>query len=362
MKKFLALMLCVAMTFACAACSKPEEAPTQTPATVTEETTTDAEEVSPEVKQMLVDFEAALVDQLGEIPEPTGEEKIGILIISLTNPFWVTMKDCYEAAAADLGITVEVQTGTTEGDTQSQLDTLMTMADMDYDAIIVSPIDGTNLIPGIVKCNENGIPVINLGPGVDLEAIKAAGGHLDGKITVKFEDQGTIVANDMIARLPEGGQVAILEGLAGAGQSVGRTKGATDVFTATENIDLVASQPCDWDATKAYDATKDLITAYPDLKGIFACNDVMALAAVEALQAEGKTDVLVYGVDYTADAKAAMEAGTMTGSMSYSSVIYTKAALKMGINLAQGGTFEDNIYLPLTLVTKDTVAGFIGWK
>ena len=166
----------------------------------------------------------------------------------------------------------------------------------------------------------------------------------------------------MIARLPEGGQVAILEGLAGAGQSVGRTKGATDVFTATENIDLVASQPCDWDATKAYDATKDLITAYPDLKGIFACNDVMALAAVEALQAESKTDVLVYGVDYTADAKAAMEAGTMTGSMSYSSVIYTKAALKMGINLAQGGTFEDNIYLPLTLVTKDTVAGFIGWK
>ena len=159
MKKFLALMLCVAMTFACAACSKPEEAPTQTPATVTEETTTDAEEVSPEVKQMLVDFESALVDQLGEIPEPTGEEKIGILIISLTNPFWVTMKDCYEAAAADLGITVEVQTGTTEGDTQSQLDTLMTMADMDYDAIIVSPIDGTNLIPGIVKCNENGIPV-----------------------------------------------------------------------------------------------------------------------------------------------------------------------------------------------------------
>ena len=55
---------------------------------------------------------------------------------------------------------------------------------------------------------------------------------------------------------------------------------AIAVFEATENIDLVASVPCDWDATKAYDTTKDILTAHPDLKGIFACNDVMALAAV----------------------------------------------------------------------------------
>lgn len=361
MKKFIALMVAAVMLFGVAACSSSTDEKKEDTTTKTEETTT-TEEASDEIKQMLADFEASLVEQIGEMPEATGDEKIGVLIISLTNPFWATMKECYESAAEELGITVEVQTGTTEGDTQSQLDTLMTMADMDYDAIIVSPIDGTNLIPGIVKCNENNIPVINLGPGVDLDALETAGGHLDGKITVKFEDQGTIVASDMVTRLPEGGQVAILEGLSGAGQSVGRTKGATDIFNLTEGIELVASQPCDWDATKAYDATKDLIQAYPDLKGIFACNDVMALAAIEALQAEGKTDVLVYGVDYTADAKAAMEAGTMTGTMSYSSVIYTKAALQMGIKLSQGGTFENNIYLPLTLVTKDNVAGFTGWK
>ena len=97
------------------------------------------------------------------------------------------MKVCYEAAAEKLGVQIDVQTGTTEGDTQSQLDVLMTMADMDYDVIIVSPIDGTNLIPGIVKCNEKGIKVINLGPGVDTAALAEAGGHLDGKITVSVQ-------------------------------------------------------------------------------------------------------------------------------------------------------------------------------
>ena len=259
-------------------------------------------------------------------------------------------------------IELDVQTGTTEGDTQSQLDTLMSMADMDYNCIIVSPINGTNLIPGIVKCNEKGIKVVNLGPGVDLEALKEAGGKLDGRITVKFEEQGETVAKDIAKRLPEGGDVAILEGLAGAGQSTGRTKGATDIFNSIENLNLVASQPCDWDATKAFEATKDIATANPELKAMFACNDVMALAAKEALNEMGKKDVLIYGIDFTDDAKAAIAEGTMTGSMSYSSTIYTKAALMMAMKLAQGDEFAENIYVPLTLVSDENIGKLEGWK
>ena len=79
-------------------------------------------------------------------------------------------------------------------------------------------------------------------------------------------------------------------------------------------------------------------------------------------EAEDKTDVLVYGVDYTASAKDAIKEGKMTGTMSYSSTIYTKAALMMGMKLAQGQKINDTIYLPLTLVTKDNVDKLDGWK
>jgi ABC-type sugar transport system substrate-binding protein len=318
--------------------------------------------INNEVDELLVETEKILMEQIGTAPETGKDEKIGALVISLTNPFWSNMKNKYEEAAKILGVQIDVQTGTTEGDTQSQLDTLMTMADMDYDTIIVSPIDGTNLIPGIKKCNDNGIKVINLGPGVDLEALEDIGGYLDGKITVKFEDQGAMVANDMINKLNGSGKVAILEGLSGAGQSVGRTNGATEVFNQNENIELVASQPCDWDMTKAYEATKNIVQANPDLKGIFACNDVMALAAVQALEDDGINGVLVYGVDYTDDAKAAIKDGTMEGSMSYSSTIYTKAAIMMAMKLAQGNTFEENIYVPLTLITGENVDNLEGWN
>lgn len=379
MKKWISLLLALAMMLSIAACGSNNStnngaanngtentAGNDTADNTTNDTADDTQdtgsELSATVQQLYAEFDAAMEEQIGPMPESFGDIKVGAVVISLTNQFWVNMKDFYEAAGEELGIPIDVQTGTTEGDTASQLDVLMTMADMDYDVIIVSPIDGTNLIPGIVKCNENGVKVINLGPGVDTEALAEAGGHLDATITVAFTEQGETVANDMISRLPDGGQVAIIAGLAGAGQSEGRTSGAKEVFEATEGIELVAVQNCDWDATLAYDATKALITEYPDLKGIFCCNDTMALAAVEALAAEGKEGVLVYGVDFTDDARAAIMEGTMTGSMSYSSQRYTKAALQMAVMLNEGETFDSSIYLPLTLVTVDNVNDLEGWQ
>ncbi len=329
---------------------------------VKETTAASESESADKAGQLLADVEKRMNEALGELPKSGQGEKIGVLVSSTSNEFWGTMKTRYEEAAKELGIEVTVFEADAEDDTQGQLDALNTMVTMDFDAIILSPIDGTNLIPGIVAANNAEIPVINLGPGVDTEALADAGGHLDGKITVNFEEQGSTVANYMISRMKDGGEVAILAGLEGAGQSVGRTNGAKAVFESTNGVKLVAAQACDWDTAKAYEATRDLLTAHPDLKGIFSCNDNMALAAVQALQEMGNEDVLVYGVDYTTNAKKAIEDGTMMGSMTYSSAIYTKAAEEMAMLIVQGKTFDEPVYLPLTLVTQDNVADFEGWK
>lgn len=361
-KRILAVLLAVSCTaMLMMGCGSKEEPKEEQKEETTEETTEEEAEES-KVEDILADVESKMNEALGELPESGKGEKIGILISSTKNEFWGTMKTRYEEAAEELGIEVEIFEASAEDDTQGQLDALNTMIPMEFDAIILSPIDGTNLIPGIVAANNANIPVINLGPGVDTEALADAGGHLDGKITVNFEEQGSTVANDMISRMKDGGEVAILAGLEGAGQSVGRTNGAAKVFEETEGVELVATQACDWKADLAYDATKDIVTAHPDLKGIFACNDTMALAAVQALQEMGNDDVMVYGVDYTSDAKAAIEEGTMMGSMTYSSTIYTKAAEEMAMLMVQGKTFEEPVYLPLTLVNQDNVADFEGWR
>lgn len=329
---------------------------------------TKKEEKQEEVKEtsaedaLIKEAEESLEKALGKKPNLNGGEKIGVLISSTGNEFWSTMKTRYEEAGKELGIEVKVFEAKAEDDAEGQLEVLNTMIPMGFKAIILSPINGTNLIQGIVEANKNNIPVINLGPGVDKKALEGAGGHLDGRITVKFENQGQLVAEDMVKRLNNKGKVVILEGLAGAAQSEGRTKGAREVFEKTDGIELVASQACDWKAERAYEATKDILTANPEINGLFACNDNMALAALRALEETGKKDVLVYGVDFTSDAKKSIADKKLMGTMTYSSALYTKAAEEMALILAQGGKFESPIFLPLTLVTRDNIEAFSNWK
>ena len=156
MKKLLLILLCLTMLFVFAGCNN-NETPVGSPPEA-ENTNTPTEEesgVSPTVEQLYAAFDQAMTGQIGTMPESFGDIKVGAVIISLSNPFWVNMSECYAAAGTALGVPIDVQTGTTEGDTASQLDVLMTMADMDYDVSIVSPSYGTHLIPCIAKCNEN---------------------------------------------------------------------------------------------------------------------------------------------------------------------------------------------------------------
>ncbi|MGI6332665.1 MAG: substrate-binding domain-containing protein [Zhaonellaceae bacterium] len=364
-KRIIALLLVLALvTVSGVGCGQTQsETPGEAPEVESANTEGSVEQkeelqVNPKVKEA----EKVLMSQLEPLPELKKDVKIGALVISLTNPFWVGMKEAYEAAAAELGITVEVFAGSTEGDKQAQLDALDAMVVKDYDAIILSPIEPFNLQPGILRANENGIPIINLGPGVDVASLEERGGHLDGRIAVDFVEQGRKVAEDMLKYMKGSKKVAIIQGIIGAGQSEGRTQGAKEVFEATEGVELVSIQPADWDRNKAYSVAQDLIQAHPDLNGIFACNDVMALAAAEALEAEGKLDeVVIYGVDFTEEAREAIKAGRMSGSIAYPCSVYAKAALILAAKVAEGQKVQP-VYAPLEVVNVDNVHEFEGWK
>ena len=307
------------------------------------------------------EIENTMMKQIGEMPKTGGGEKLGALVISLTNPYWVGMKDAYIAAAEQYGVNIEVMSAPTEGDKQSQLETLNAMALKDYKAIVLSPIEPYNLLPGIIQCNKSGIPVINLGPGINVDSLKEMGGRLDGRLTVDFAQQGELAASDMVKRIGTG-KVAIIQGIPGAAQSEGRTAGAKKVFESTKGVELVSVQPANWDSTAAYNAASDIIQAHGDLKGIFCCNDVMALATSRALTDAGLKDkVLLYGVDGTEEAKTAIKEGRMDGTITYPSSAYAKAAVIMLLKLAQGMDMSQTVYCPLDVINTENVAQFDGY-
>jgi ABC-type sugar transport system substrate-binding protein len=307
--------------------------------------------------------EKILMDQLQPLPKFNKGEKIGILVITLANPYWTTLKESYEHAAEELGVVVEVMAAPTEGDTKSQLETLQAMTAKDYQGLIISPIEPYNLVPGVVKANNKGIKVVNLGPGINVGAIKEAGGKLDGRITVDFEEQGQKAAEYIVEKIgKDGGKVAIIQGIPGAGQSEGRTAGAKKVFENTTGIELVSIQPGNWDRNTAYNITTNLLQAHTDLKGIFCCNDIMALAAADALEAAGKREGrIIFGVDFIDEAKEAIGTGKIDGSIAYSMDAYARAGIILCLKTIQGMDVPQQVNSPLAVVTKENIQEYQSW-
>lgn len=310
---------------------------------------------------LVADSIARLEQQLGDVPELTGKERIGVLVTSLSNPYWVTMKERYGEWAKEMGITVEVMAPATDTDPRAQLDLFETMLAKQYDAIIITPLDGMNLIPGVLHANERGIPVICSGPAVSEEGLAQAGAKMNGWISATFFDQGRLCGEDMAKKLPAGSEVAVIEGKPGAGQSKARREGSVSALEKG-GLNVVTVGAANWDRNEAYNLASNIIRAHPELKGLYCANDVMALAAVDAFEVAGKTGVAVYGTDFIAQAKEAILAGRMAGSTTFSQAAWTRGALIYTLKMIKGADVPERLGIPITLVTSENINSFEGWK
>lgn len=307
--------------------------------------------------------EADLLEALAPLPKKDTNVRIGVIESTLSNPFWLTMKDGYEAAAKEYGVTVDVLATETEDDIVGQLNIMNDLLVKKYDALAISPLTEQNLIPGIVAANKVNVKVVAVGNGVNEEALKKENGSIAAFITSDFKLQGAMGADYIIEKTNGKGKVAVIEGIPGATQSEARKNGAVESFKAA-NMDIVGIQTANFDRQEAYDVTVALIEANPDLVGITCGNDVMALGAVKALKDKGKKDdVLVVGVDFIEEAKTSIETGELNASVAMSPFLFGKAGVLASLKALEGHDFSESvIWTPLQLVTKDNVGTMDGWK
>ncbi|MBQ8029598.1 MAG: D-allose transporter substrate-binding protein [Clostridia bacterium] len=280
--KTLALILCltVILTSVLTACGRKEPNPTTSPmAESTNETTSSNQNTN-------------------------SKAEYAVILKTLSNDFWATMKEGIEEEAKKQGITVDIFAANSEEDTEGQLRILENCIAKGYKAIGVAPLSPTNLINGIVQANQKGIYIMNIDEKIDMETLKSAGGSVIGFATTDNEDVGKKGAEYIIKKLEdEGGEVAIIEGKAGNASGEARKQGATKAFENADKIKLVGSQPADWDRQKALDTAASLIQKHPDLKAIYCCNDTMALGALQAVKnADKEGEIIIVGTDGAAEA------------------------------------------------------------
>jgi ABC-type sugar transport system substrate-binding protein len=268
-------------------------------------------------------------------------------------------------AGKELGFQIDVQAAPQENSIAAQLNILENMVAKQYSAIVAHSITRHNLIPGLVKANQKGIPTITDSIRVDMKAAREAGANPFDIALVDFLAQGKIGGTYIVEQLKKqgGGKVAIIEGLPGAPQSEARKNGAKQMFDAEPSVNLVSIQPGNWNRQKAYDITTNLLQAHPDLKGILCANDVMALAAVSAIEEKGKKgQVMVVGIDFIAQAKDAIIDGSLAGSVAQAPFIIGELCSRAAIKAAAGQTIPKQLYISPVLVTGENVKEFDDWK
>jgi D-allose transport system substrate-binding protein len=297
------------------------------------------------------------------VKKPEGEVKVGALLITLANPYWVTVQEGWLDTAKELGIEVDIQTGPSEDDIAGQLNTCESMVAAGYDAIVVNTITEQNLVPCIIKGSKAGIPMIDPDGRIDIKAVEEGGGTLYQGSTLDYYEQGMLGAKYIIEQLGDkGGQVAIIEGMIGSPQGEARRDGAKDTFDAASNIEIVSIQAGDWDRLKALDATTNILQANPDLAGIYCANDVMALAAFEAIDAAGKAgQVIIVGTDFIEEAKEAIKDGRMAASVAFSPYMEGMISAYFAL-MAINNMDISSTHIISVLVSAENVAEMEDWK
>ena len=259
----------------------------------------------------------ALLLSVGLSSQAASAADYAVLLKTLANPFWQGMQTGIQDEAKKLGVEVDIYAAPSEDDSQAQLQLFEDILSRHPKGVAFAPISAVNLVQPAAKAYKAGIAIVDLDERVDMAGLKQAGANVEGFVTTDNVAVGRKGADFIVEKLgTQGGQVAIVEGKAGVASGEARKKGATEGFKAAKGVELVASQPADWDRLKALDVATNTMQSTPDLKAFYCANDTMALGVVQAVQNAGKIGkVIVVGTDGAPEAVASVKAGRLTATV-----------------------------------------------
>jgi ribose transport system substrate-binding protein len=264
-------------------------------------------------------------------------------------------KGIQEVLSVQPGSSFQLLDGQAKADVQLSL--MDTVINDKVNVIFVQPVDSVGLAPSIKKATRAGIPVITL--NIDSTAEHAA--HVE----MNHYYGAMEIAKAMGAMMGGKGKVAILNAPPGIIIRDQRTNGFVEgMKTHHPGIQIVANQSADWDRKKAQDVLSTIVTANPDLGGVYGVNDSMALGAMDVAKAKG-LKLVIFGNDGEKDALEAIEAGTLSGTQYTDVYQQGRLAAAVATVLATGGVpatafaAQGHLLMPYVIATKETV-GSIG--
>ena len=263
------------------------------------------------------------------LPVSAAPLKIGMSFQELNNPYFVTMKQALEEAAASVGATVIITDA--RHDVAKQISDVEDMIQKKIDILLLNPTDSTG-VEGAVKSAK--------AAGLVVAAVDAnAKGPVDTFVGSKNYDAGVMACEYMGKALDGKGDVAILDGIPVV-PILERVRGCKDALAKFPGIKIVTTQNGKQERDQALAVTENMIQANPGLKGIFSVNDGGAMGSLAAIEASGK-DIKLTSVDGAPEAiKAMQKAGS---KFIATSAQYPRDQIRIAIGMALAKKWGANV-------------------
>jgi ribose transport system substrate-binding protein len=289
----------------------------------------------------------------GDSTDRGGPAKVAFVMKTLNHPFFLDMQRGAEEAAGRAGLQLVVQAAEREIDVEKQMQIIENLLQTGIRALIVTPSGSREVVSALVKANRAKIPVIIVDTRVDAKA--AADNHLKLESFIGSDNyEGGRLAGEYLAKATGGSaRVAVLEGIPGHETGDSRLRGFRDALAKHAGMKIVASQPANWERDQGFTVFQNMLQAHPDVDALFACNDLMALGAIEAITAAGRSGrIRVVGFDALDDARKAIEAGRMEASVAQSPREMGRIAVESAVKLLRGEYLPAEQKVAISLVTK----------
>ncbi|MGH8702911.1 MAG: sugar ABC transporter substrate-binding protein [Burkholderiales bacterium] len=271
-----------------------------------------------------------------------GTPVIAVFTKNRTNPAYTAARLGADRVAARLGARIAHYVPDKPDDVAEQKALVERAIAGRPDAAVFVPVHATAMSDSVRELEAAGIPIVNY-----LNRLA------DGRFVTFVGSDDYRLARDIAAYLFRhiggNGDFAILEGVPAAVTSQERLRGFRDAARESPGINIVASRAADYQQETARRVTAELLARLPRVDGILCANDVMALGAIEALDAAGRRIPLV-GVNALPEAIAAIRKGKLLATVDFDAMAISSIATEAAIRHLRGERVPAEIILPVKIV------------
>lgn len=276
---------------------------------------------------------------------------VGLVMKSLANEFFKSMEEGAVKYAKHDGTFTLVPVGmNSETDIDTQIAAVENFVTQKVDVICVAPADSVGLVAPVKRAVAAGITVVNFDVKLDDKALGEAG-LKDLVFVGPDNEEGAYLAGaDLAKKLGKGSKVVIIEGNPGADNAKMR-KAGFDRAAREGGLNVLASMTAHWETEEANTLMTNLLTRFPEVQGVMAANDSMALGVVKALDAaklSGKVQVV--GFDNIPAVQKLIKQGKVLATIDQFGPDMATNCIKTGFKMRKGEPLKGWIKTPVKLV------------